>query len=65
MRMPACVLRALRGAVAVSASCLAIVCLLGANLNAQDSQSNSQAVPQPSASQSGGRAGMPGAAGAV
>lgn len=64
MRMPACVLRALSGAAAVSASCLAIVCLLGAHLNAQDSQSSaSQGVPQTAPTQPGVRGAMPGAAG--
>ncbi len=47
MRMPACVLRSLRGAVAISASCMAIVCVMGASLNAQESLSDSsQGVPQ-------------------
>ena len=51
MKMPACVYRALCGAVAVSASCLALVCLMSSNLIAQDSQSSSSQ----GASQTGGR----------
>lgn len=64
MRMPACVLRALRGAVAVSASCMAIVCVMGASLYAQDSQSSSsQGVPQTTQSAPSARGVAPGAAG--
>ena len=64
MRMPSCVLRALRGAVAVSASCLAIVGLLCANLNAQDSRSSaSQSAAPSSISQPETGAARPGAAG--
>ncbi len=61
MRMPACVLRALRGAVAVSVSCMAIVCLMGASLNAQDSQSSSSqaSVPATNGNVPGVPGGMP------
>ncbi len=53
MKMPACVLRALRGAVAVSASCLAVVCLMSATLSAQDSQSTSSGAARPAAIEPG------------
>ncbi|MCC6508234.1 MAG: DUF1598 domain-containing protein [Pirellulaceae bacterium] len=64
MKMPAVVLRAVRGLVAVTASCaLLATCFLTADVRAQDSTSSASGSAANPITESTSRPGMPGAAG--